>query len=306
VSLSRQDLVALRLTCEEVGTTISFLDSVAGPSMSMTCTVRTLEFVETRRGVDQALVMFSKVLDSSLIFSRPCMEAAISSGPRSKPLELTIQPLLLSLDLPAINEWVEFVASLPLPSMNRDASVTALACRVTMSSVDVLLRGDPLVPDSYWNELRLALRLDLKSVSWRVLLEKEAHSHQLLSNCQGGLHLQFRDLLLRVETETDRSAFSLEMQYVALGVFIQTSTRTMESIIVTAGDDHADCRSVSLRVGALSNEPKTSEKDFKVNHQDRGVIEDLGPQSPVVDGSKSVCIHSTQLRFGECWSCPCC
>lgn len=245
----------------------------------------------------KVLLSFDRSHDSRSIFCLPVVsfEHSFMSNANTSSIQVKIQPFALSFDIMMISNWVEFFENFHLPQFKNAPSTCALKTAVTLVSAVVVIRSDPKILSSQWNEIFDAIRLDINSANWQeVKLLNNKILHQHLNQSFGGLCFTLNDV--GIEVESGKEGPRLTMESALFDIYLRVSPKLYRSNILRAYSSNDGLTKLEIKFGLPPSAMDRSSSNFKY---DRGLIEDLGPQEPPVDPSKVIQVSTYELFMGK-------
>lgn len=248
---------------------------------------------------ERVLLSFHRNQEHGSIFSLPAISMDYHMS-RPASLNISVQPFAISFDFSLIDKWVKFISKFRFPSFDDSSSPSDVNIIVHLLSVSVAIHSHPQIPSTQWFEVLDSVRLDVNFSNWyEVKKNSESNNvYQHLCRSPGGLSFTFDDINLRLDPNT--SEFSVNMRKALFEIFLKdslSSTKVYKSCIIEAKcSENDESKKLHIKFGSSSILAESSNDQQKA---DRGLIEDMGPQEPRVDPSKTIFIATQELRMGK-------
>lgn len=305
--LNRDDSVKLSLRSEDC---VFIFNSLVGQngqnsSSKLSLSLRGFEISELdgREGGQrkQTMLSFFPVQDARDIFSSPDVEISLSSERGETSIGISLQGLIASFDVRSVALWVDSFKTLKPLQIEGDAPPSLMRLTLALPVAECFMRADPMVPQSLWDDVHSALRLDLARSVWHPLRcanQQEREKH--LATSRGGLRFSFRDISVRSESKTSLTA-SLETERIEGSIFLKTESDILYAVFATASSGATD--KVSVRLGALETDQdqdgfaqeREAREHKPVNDE---LIGDLGPQPPLLSAAQQIIVNVSNLDVG--------
>lgn len=267
-------------------------------------TIRDISIFERRMDSTSSIILsFDRKQDSKSIFSLPAISCEYASLQEGGPcsLEVTVQPIIISFDIPFISRWVNFITMFRMPPLGDSSSSVSIKTCIKLLSIAVIIHSDPNIPLNQWVEVLDSVRLDLNSSNWhevRQLNESDLYQHMVQS--LGGLNFSFDDVSL--DLYPGDSGFCLTLARAKFEIFLRSaisSSKIFSSTIVSAKGSRDSNGETKLQIKLGTSDAILASSAANETETDRGLVEDMGPQQPKVDPSKMIFVSTQELLMGK-------
>lgn len=276
-------------------------------------TMSEIKLKEFYQNSEKTLLSFHNPVDSKSIFSSPNLEIDVDFrglGIDSEiHVKMNFQPILLSFGSLSVANWIETIVGM-IPTKSEASPSTNFSLEISIPEINCFVLSDHRIPLDWWKELRKALRLQSNPSVWKEFATKyrQIFLTQLVGQ-SGGLHFNFQDLNICFSTMEDKYVHKednhlLAIEQVSMGLFIRDDQgKMLKTDLIKASSNKEQTEKVTVKryeIDFSNNSIYNSQLSTSIfGDASKGIIEDMGPKPPKVEGKNMIHINAYRLELGK-------